>query len=121
MTPDQATPGRIHEFGSAIQWGPHRIGQPPRIVLATADQRLYVVSQNPETYEIPNIFPQGKPILKDERITFTSNDGTIHQIDSATNAISTVSETGVPTRLGPFLTGDKLGCIGLDGGMYFVK
>ena len=119
VTPDQAVPGRIYEFGSAIQWGPHQIGQPPRIVLATTDQRMHVVSQNAETYEIPNIFPQGKPILKEGRIMFTSNDGTIYQIDSATNVISTISETGVPTKLGPFLIGDKLGCIGLDGGIYF--
>ena len=118
--------GRIHDFGNTILWGPYKIGESnsSRIVWATSDRRLFsiAVKNAGETVmteiDLENIVPRGKPMVQDDRIVLMSQDGTIHQVNTNTNTVSPLLETGVPAELGPIFFDRKFGCVGKDGCFY---
>ncbi len=124
---EKASLGRLFELGNRITWGPYPVGEKDasHIVMATSDQRLHWVSTNEsgggtkiKQIEIPDIFPQGKPLFHGNRFVFSSYEGTLYQVDPSGNNATVFRETGVSTMLGPVFFDDQPCSTGKDGCLY---
>ncbi len=124
---EKMRPGRLFELGNKITWGPYAVvgKDAPQIVLATSDRRLHLISANDSDVgtkirqiEIPDVFPQGKPLFHENRLVFNSYEGSLYQVDPTANTATALRETDVSTLLGPVFFDERLCTTGEDGCLY---
>lgn len=123
VTLSDMRPGSTHEFGAALLWGPHRLGD--MLVLATSKKELAILTKDSENriqiaeYPMPHFPIQGRPVMKNGRISLSSLDGALWSIDSEQGETRTELETGVPLQTGPLFFENQTLLPGKDGCLYF--
>ncbi len=119
------SPGRTHDLGSRIVWGPEPIGTPvSQLAFATEDKKLHLLSKESETVirtaELPSAPIVGKPLFDDSELILLSADGAIEKFNRTNGELIESRESGIRPQTGAVFLGNGLLLTGRDGCMYVV-
>ncbi len=119
------SPGRTHDLGSRIVWGPEPIGTPiSQIVFATEDKKLHLLSKESETViratDLPSAPILGKPLFDDSELILLSADGAIEKFNRTNGELIESRESGIRPQTGAVFLGNNLLLTGRDGCLYVI-